>query len=84
MEMRVISAFAAFGQCSLAIACLPCHMRAGFCRGFDAKMSRNRNVLLLFGANKLGYSASSIIKRAVKPLASGEGYKAPLAWQVCL
>lgn len=24
-------------------------------------MSRNRNVLLLFGANKLGYSASSIM-----------------------
>ena len=24
------------------------------------------------------------IKRAVKPLPSGGGYKAPLAWQVCL
>ena len=26
----------------------------------------------------------SFIKRAVKPLPSGGGYKAPLAWQVCL
>ena len=25
-----------------------------------------------------------VIKRAVKPLPSGGGYKAPLAWQVCL
>ena len=27
---------------------------------------------------------SRVIKRAVKPLPSGGGYKAPLAWQVCL
>ena len=26
----------------------------------------------------------NLIKRAVKPLPSGGGYKAPLAWQVCL
>ena len=29
-------------------------------------------------------SQSFFIKRAVKPLPSGGGYKAPLAWQVCL